>query len=57
MYSFLTFLKEEDEGGKLKHITHAEDRPLQNGSEGFDHAVGALQQAHEHIKSGGHSTA
>ena len=45
MYSFLTFLKEEDEGGKLKHITHAEDRPLQNGSEGFDHAVGALQQA------------
>jgi hypothetical protein len=57
MYSFLTFLKEEDEGGKLKHITHAEDRPLQNGSEGFGHAVGALQQAHEHIKSGGHSTA
>lgn len=57
MYSFSTFLKEEDEGGKLKHITHAEDRPLQNGSEGFKHAVGALQQAHEHIKSGGHSTA
>ena len=56
MYSFSTFLKEEDEGGKLKHITHAEDRPLQNGSEGFDHAVGALQQAHEHMKSGGHST-
>jgi hypothetical protein len=51
------FLKEEDEGGKLKHITHAEDRPLQKGSEGFGHAVGALQQAHEHIKSGGHSTA
>ena len=56
MQSFLSFLKEEDEGGKLKHITHAEDRPLQNGSEGFDHAVGALQQAHEHMKSGGHST-
>ncbi len=57
MFSFSMFLKEEDEGGKLKHITHAEDRPLQKGSEGFGHAVGALQQAHEHIKSGGHSTA
>ena len=45
MYSFLTFLKEEDEGGKLKHITHAEDRPLQNGSEGFGHAVGESDAA------------
>ena len=57
MYSFLSFLKEEAEGEKLKHITHAEDRPLQSGPEGFHHAVGALQQAHEHMKSGGHSSA
>lgn len=57
MYSFKTFLKEEaEEGSKLKHITHAEDRPLQNGSEGFKHAIGALNQAHEHIKSGGNSS-
>lgn len=59
MRSFLLFLKEETQetDGKLKHITHAEDRPLQHGSKGFEHAVGALQQAHEHLKSGGHSSA
>jgi hypothetical protein len=59
MQSFILFLKEETEesGGKLKHITHAEDRPLQQGSKGFEHAVGALQQAHHHLKSGGHSSA
>lgn len=58
MKSFLTFLKEEVEeiGGKLKHIHHAEDRPFLHGSKGFEHAVGALTQAHEHIKSGGHSS-
>jgi hypothetical protein len=59
MQSFISFLKEEtqESGEKLKHITHAEDRPLQHGSKGFDHAVGALQQAHHHLKSGGHSSA
>jgi hypothetical protein len=56
MQSFKSFLKEEAEGAKLKHITHAEDRPLQSGSKGFDHAVAALNSAHEHAKSGGHST-
>ena len=49
--------EESEEGQKLKHITHAEDRPLQKGSEGFTHAVEALKQAHNHIKSGGHSSA
>jgi hypothetical protein len=57
MLSFKKFLVEEAEGEKLKHIVHAEDRPLQHGSEGFKHAVNALNQAHEHIKSGGHSSA
>jgi len=57
MHSFLTFLKEEAESdGKLKHIHHAEDRPIFHGSEGFKHAVGALTQAHEHMKSGGNSS-
>jgi hypothetical protein len=57
MRSFITFLKEEaEEGEKLKHIHHAEDRPLMHGSEGFTHAFGALNQAHEHIKSGGNSS-
>jgi hypothetical protein len=61
MYSFLTFLKEEveqgAEGAKLKHIHHAEDRPLFHGAKGFQHAVAALKQAHLHIKSGGNSSA
>lgn len=59
MKPFLTFITEsaEEEGQKLKHITHAEDRPLQTGSKGFTHAYNALQQAHEHMKSGGHSSA
>ena len=44
------------EGGQLKHIHHAEDRPLMHGYAGFEHAYGALQQAHEHIKSGSKSS-
>lgn len=51
MLKFSVFLKEEEEQSKLKHIDHAEDRPLLKGSDGFNHAVGALKQAHEHIKS------
>lgn len=56
MQSFKSFLLEETEGAKLKHITHAEDRPLQSGSKGFEHAVAALNSAHQHAKSSGHST-
>lgn len=40
------------EGAKLKHITHAEDRPLFNGAAGYGHAKGALNQAHQHMVSG-----
>ena len=59
MQSFKTFLKEESEAddGKLKHIHHAEDRPLFHGIKGFEHAKGALTQAHEHMKSGSNSSA
>ena len=57
MQTFLTFLKEEAEGTKLKHIDHAEDRPLHEGSKGFERAYGALMQAHGHIKSGTDSSA
>ena len=58
MRSFLSFLKEETQevDGKLKHIHHAEDRPLFHGVKGFEHARDALNTAHEHIKSGGHSS-
>jgi hypothetical protein len=53
MLSFKSFLKEEaEEGAKLKHIHHAEDRPMMHGHEGFEHAHGALTQAHEHMKAG-----
>ena len=58
MISFTSFLTEEaaSEGGQLKHIHHAEDRPLMHGHAGFEHAYGALHQAHEHIKSGSKSS-
>jgi hypothetical protein len=51
MKSFVYYLKEETEGAKLKHIHHAEDRPLMHGAEGFEHAHAALMQAHEHMKA------
>lgn len=52
MKSFRTYLKEAEEGTKLKHITHPEDRPLMHGSTGFERTHAALTHAHEHIKSG-----
>jgi len=45
----LSLLSEQVEG-KLKHIDHAEDRPILYGKEGFDHTYAALTQAHNHIK-------
>lgn len=56
MINFKSFIKEEAEEGKLKHIHHAEDRPLMHGSAGFEHAMGALKQAHEHIAAGKNTT-
>ena len=51
MLNFKDFLKEEAESdGKLKHIHHAEDRPLIHGAKGFEHAEGALLQAHHQMK-------
>jgi hypothetical protein len=52
MKSFLQYITEEAEGAKLKHIHHAEDRPLYHGAKGFEHAHGALTQAHQHMVSG-----
>ena len=48
MLTFRDFLTEgaPEEGAKLKHITHAEDRPLFDGAEGFKHAYDALHGAH-----------
>jgi len=59
MQSFKTFITEAtaEEGQKLKHITHAEDRPLQQGAVGFRKAHESLMASHNHMKSGGHSSA
>ena len=52
MLTFQSFLKEESEGGELKHIHHAEDRPLMHGHAGFEHAHAALMKAHAHMTAG-----
>jgi hypothetical protein len=55
---FRDFLIEDapvEEGAKLKHITHAEDRPLFDGAEGFKHAYGALMNTHLHTSNGAQS--
>ena len=57
MLSFKTFLTEQEdpeEGAsrQIKHLTHVEDRPLQNGEKGAAHAISSLAAAAEHIKAG-----
>ena len=52
MLSFQTFLTEAADDGKVKHIHHPEDRPLIHGKKGFEHAMGALHQASEHVAKG-----
>ena len=57
MLTFKSFLTEEAaEGGELKPIHHAEDRPLMHGHAGFEHAFGALHKAHAHMTAGHKST-
>ena len=55
MLGFGNFIVESagaEEGAKLKHITHAEDRPLFHGADGFHHAYDSLHGAHYHTKQG-----
>lgn len=58
MRSFSSFLREEaePEGEKLKHIEHLEDHPINDGAKGFEHAMGALDQAHNHVIAGHHDS-
>jgi len=57
MLTFKSFLSEEtDQGSELKHIHHAEDRPLMHGHAGFEHAYSALHKAHAQMTSGHKST-
>lgn len=41
-----------EESGKLTHIEHLEDRPLDDGESGFHHAVGALTKVKNMIHAG-----
>lgn len=57
MLSFKSFLIEETEqSSELKHIHHAEDRPLMHGHAGFEHAHEALMKAHAHMIGGNKSS-
>jgi hypothetical protein len=47
--NFLTEAAPAEEGAKLKHITHAEDRPLFHGADGFNHAYNALHGVNHQI--------
>ena len=49
--TYSEMILESAEPQKLKHIHHAEDRPLLHGSQGFEHAHSALMHAHEHMKA------
>jgi len=57
MLEFSQFITEEAApgDGHLKHIVHPEDEHLINGSKGFKHAVGSLEQAHNHILKAKHN--
>lgn len=58
MLPFSRFLIEQDtpeeEGAsrQIKHLTHVEDRPLQNGESGTKHAIKSLSSAAQHIQQG-----
>ena len=52
MKSFKTYIVEETEEGasrQIKHLTHVEDRPLQSGEKGFEHATDSLMAAADQI--------
>lgn len=52
------FLKEQTEGAgeKLKHIEHLEDHPINDGAQGFEHALGALDRVKNHIEMKKHDS-
>jgi len=50
MINFKTYLVEQEEQGKkLKHLTHLEDMPLYHGHEGVSTAASMLQDVHNHL--------
>jgi hypothetical protein len=53
MLKFKQFIveNEEEQGAKLKHLTHVEDKAFE-GSHGTSSALSALKETHDYIKSG-----
>ena len=53
-FSFLIEQEDPEEGAsrQIKHLTHVEDRPLQNGEKGAKHAIKSLTAAAQHIQQG-----
>lgn len=50
MKKFLQYIAEAAEA-KLKHITHLEDHHIDDGHEGFSHAVNVLSKVKKHLSS------
>lgn len=49
MTSFRSFLTEEVDETKLKHLEHAEDHVINAGNEGFSHAYHNLKDVHDRL--------
>ena len=52
--NFLTEQEDPEEGAsrQIKHLTHIEDRPLQTGEKGAEHAISSLRSLSDHIRQG-----
>lgn len=51
MKSFTSFLSEQDASfGKLKHLEHAEDHPINDGVEGFHRSAETMNAVHSALK-------
>ena len=50
---FTTFLKEQAEEDKLKHLEHVEDHVIHGGKEGFGHAFHTLNDVHNKLQGKG----
>lgn len=49
MFNFKTFLIESSDD-KLKHLTHVEDRIIDHGHQGYEHAITHLYAVHDKLK-------
>lgn len=49
MLTFNDYLKESEAPLHVTHLTHIEDHAVQTGANGYKHAAGALNAAHNHL--------